>query len=414
MKMKILVSSINFHPDHSGIALYSTDLPVFFSEHGHQVTMVTGFSYYPKWEKRPEDRGRLFQTDQYKGVKVLRGYLYVPRHVTTFKRIVHELSFVFFAMVNFLRAGRQDCIVILSPPLLLGVVGVVFKWFWGAQMVFHIQDLQPDAALSLGMVKPGLLMRTLQRIESFIYKHSTWVATITQGMRDRLLVKGVPSERLGLYHNWIDVAEASSKNSTGRFVAKHPEVKGKFLVTYAGNVGIKQGVDVLVKAAELLQDDPRFHLFIIGEGADRPRLMAIAESKRLRNLTFLPFLSSSEYFEMLGDIHLSFVAQKEKTGNVFFPSKLLGIMAMSKPLLISADLESELGTTVSNRNFGIVVAAGDAMGVADGIRRLGSDLAFCERLGRQGRKAVEAWDRNVVLGDFLKRITSASGRANSN
>ncbi|HWY32842.1 MAG TPA: glycosyltransferase family 4 protein [Candidatus Acidoferrum sp.] len=411
--MKILVSSINFFPDHSGIALYSTDLAVYFAEQGHDVSMVTGFPYYPKWEKRPEDRKRLFQSDQYKGVKILRGYLYVPKRVTTVKRILHELSFVFFALINFFRAGRQDCIVILSPPLLLGLVGVVFKWLWGAQLVFHIQDLQPDAALSLGMVKPGLLIRTLQRIELFIYKHSSWVATITRGMRERLLDKGVPAEKLALYYNWINVEEASSRHSPGRFLARHSDLVGKFIVAYAGNLGIKQGVDVLVEAAELLQNDPRFQLLIIGEGADRPRLMKIAEAKRLRNLTFLPFLTPSEYIDMLCDVQVSFVAQKEKTGNVFFPSKLLGIMAMSKPLLISADLESELATTVGNGNFGLVVAAGDAKGVAGGIRRLESDSELCGRLGQQGRKAVEFWDRKIVLGDFLKRINESSGRSNS-
>lgn len=113
--VKILVSSINFHPDHSGIALYSTDLPVYCAEHGHEVTMVTGFPYYPSWRKSPQDSRRLFGTDEYENVKVLRGYLYVPEEVSTLKRILHELSFVVFAILNFLRAGRHDCIVIFSP-----------------------------------------------------------------------------------------------------------------------------------------------------------------------------------------------------------------------------------------------------------------------------------------------------------
>ena len=99
--MKILVSSINFAPDHSGIALYSTDLPVFLAEQGHTVTVVTGFSYYPSWKKRSEDIGKFFAKETYLGVKVLRGYLYIPNAVTTIKRILHELSFSFFAFLNF-------------------------------------------------------------------------------------------------------------------------------------------------------------------------------------------------------------------------------------------------------------------------------------------------------------------------
>src|SRR5215208_4489340 len=109
--MKILVSSIIFYHDHRGIALYSTDLPVYFEETGHDVTMVTGFPYYPIWEKRLEHRRKLFSTDEYRGVKVLRGYLYVPKKVSTFKRILHEASFSLFAFTNFLRAGRHECVV---------------------------------------------------------------------------------------------------------------------------------------------------------------------------------------------------------------------------------------------------------------------------------------------------------------
>jgi colanic acid biosynthesis glycosyl transferase WcaI len=136
--VRILASSINFYPDHSGIALYSTDMPVYLAEHGHKVTMVTGFPYYPNWRKRPQDCGKLFETEEYMGVRVLRGYLYVPRTISTFHRILHELSFVFLAFFNFFRAGRQECIVVISPPLLLGLVGIVFKYLWRAQLVVHL------------------------------------------------------------------------------------------------------------------------------------------------------------------------------------------------------------------------------------------------------------------------------------
>jgi colanic acid biosynthesis glycosyl transferase WcaI len=404
--MKILVASINFHPEHSGIALYSTDLPLFMAEQGQVVTMVTGFPYYPTWKKRPEDKGRLFSTEIYKNVKTLRGYLYVPTKVTTPKRILHELSFAFFAALNFLRAGRQDCIVVLSPPLLLGVVGVFFKWLWRAQLVFHIQDLQPDAALSLGMVRKGLMIRTLLRIESFIYRHSDWVATISQGMLARLIDKGVPREKLGLYYNWIDVAEAGRQRPAGHFRSKHRAVADKFLVAYAGNIGIKQGVDVLVETAALMQDVPWIHFFIIGDGADRERLLRWAQEKRLNNLTFLPFLSQDDYFDMLQDIDLSFVAQKANTGNVFFPSKLLGIMAMGKPILVSADPGSELATVVSQSGCGLVVPAGDARAAAKQLSGLVENSGEIARIGSRGREAVKAFDRKVVLGAFLNQIRS--------
>jgi colanic acid biosynthesis glycosyl transferase WcaI len=402
--MKILVSSINFAPDHSGIALYSTDLPVYIAEQGHAVTMVTGFPYYPNWRKRPEDQGRLFSTETYKDVRVLRGYLYVPRAVNTLRRIVHELSFNLFAALNFLRAGRQECIVILSPPLLLGLVGVLFAWWWKAQLVFHIQDLQPDAALSLGMVKKGLLIRILLRIEALIYRRSTWVATITRGMWERLVAKGVPQEKLGIYYNWIDVEATARPRPAGRFRSQHPGFQDKFLVAYAGNIGIKQGVDVMVDLAAALADDPGVHFLIIGDGADKPRLMAVAWSRGLRNLTFLPFLGPEPYLDMLQDIDVSFVAQKSGTGNVFFPSKLLGIMAMSKPLLVSADPDSELACVVRESDSGRVAAAGDIPALARAVRDWNTDRASLARIGSNGLQTVRQFDRKVVLQMFLDRI----------
>lgn len=406
--MKILVSSINFHPEHSGIALYSTGLPVYFAEEGHEVTMVTGFPYYPGWKKRPEDKGRLFGTGKYKGVRTLRGYLYVPQHVTTVRRIAHELSFTFFALLNFLRAGRQDCIVIISPPLLLGLVGVLFKYLWKAQLVVHIQDLQPDAALSLGMVKRNLLIRLLIRLESLIYRHASWIATITKSMRENLLGKGVPQEKLAVYYNWIDVAEVSRLNDNvprGRFISRHEQAQGKFTVAYAGNIGVKQGVEVLVELAEASQEYEDVHYFIIGDGAQRVTLEDYVKHMGLENVTFLPFLSQDRYYEMLKDVDVSFVSQKPGAGDVFFPSKLLGIMAMGKPLLISADYGSELSTVISSTECGLVSTPHEKERLLQNLIALYQDPVLRRSLGSNGRQHVQAYDRERILPGFLDRIS---------
>jgi colanic acid biosynthesis glycosyl transferase WcaI len=400
--MKVLVTSINFWPDHSGIALYSTDLPVYLAEKKYEVTMVTGFSYYPKWRKLPKDRRKFFTSEIYEGVRVLRGYLYVPKKVSTIPRIFHELSFVLFAACNFIRAGRHDCIIVISPPLLLGLVGIVFKWLWKSRLVFYIQDLQPDVALALGMVKKGLMIRLLLRIEKFIYAHSDHVATITEGMRRRLLQKGVPFEKLGLYYNWIKVAETSLARESGKFRLQHPEIKEKWMVAYAGNIGIKQGVDILVILAEAMHPFEHVHFVIAGDGADKERLQKLAAEKKLTNLTFLPFLSQPDYFDLLQDIQLSFIAQRKATGDVFFPSKLLGIMAMSKPVLISADKESELACFVRKANSGLTVDVGDVDQLATSVRRLYEDPNLLKELGGNAREAVEQFDREVVLGKFLE------------
>lgn len=404
--MKILLGSQTFHPDHSGIAVYATDMAKYMAEQGHQVTVVTGFPFYPHWKKRVEDRGRFFRCEEHFGVRILRGYLYVPERVTTLKRMIHEASFFAFACLNFLRAPRQDCIIVVSPPLLLGVLGVCFKYLWRCQLVVHVQDLQTDAAKSLSMIRQNWLVGLLFKVERFIYRRSTWVATITPGMWRRLVDKGVAQDKLEICYNWIDVVAASRRQVTGRFRSQYPEIANKFLVAYAGNIGIKQGVDILVRAAEAMRDEPGVQFLIIGEGADKPRLVQFAKERNLENLTMLPFFGDTQedYYDMLRDIDISFVAQKAHAGNVFFPSKLLGIMAMSKPLLVSADLDSELATEIAGAGAGLISAADDVASLVDNIRKLVRSPELVQELGRNGRQKVEEFDRSRVLSGFMLRV----------
>jgi colanic acid biosynthesis glycosyl transferase WcaI len=402
--VRVLVGSQTFQPDHSGIAVYANDLAAYFAENGHEVTVVTGFPFYPEWRKRPEDVGRLMADGSWNGIRVLRNYLYVPKRVTTLGRVLHELSFAMFAILGFLRAGRQDRIVVLSPPLLLAAVAVAFKYLWGARFVVHVQDLPADAALSLKMIRGGRLVRTMMAIERFVYRHSDLVITISDGMHARVLDKGVDPERLAMFPNWIDVSAHAAARPSGRFLARHPELAGKFLVAYAGNVGIKQGLDVLVCAADAARDRPDVHFLIIGDGADLPRIRQLVAERQLANLTVLPFLGTDDYFDMLADVQVSFVAQRAGVGEVFFPSKLLGIMAAGRPLLVSADAGSELARVVGANGCGSVVAAGDGQAVARAAIALADAPDSLRTMSGKARRAVRQFDRPLVLNRLSVRV----------
>jgi colanic acid biosynthesis glycosyl transferase WcaI len=133
-------------------------------------------------------------------------------------------------------------------------------------------------------------------------------------------------------------------------------------------------------------------------------LQKLAAGKNLANLTFLPFLSQPDYFDLLQDIQLCFIAQRKGTGDVFFPSKLLGIMAMSKPVLISADMESELASFVRKNNSGLTVEAGNVGQLAASVQRLFENSILLNELGKNAREAVNQFDRAAVLGKLSKWI----------
>ena len=367
--------------------------------------MVSGFSYYPRWKKLKADQAVLFRTETYNGVKLFRGYLYVPEKVTTLKRILHELSFLCFSFINCLRVGKQDLVIMITPPLLLGVLGLFLKRLWAAPLVVHIQDFALEAAVNLGLVKKNIFIRFMERLERWNYRNADLIVPISEGMKEIVRLKGVDPEKIFTVYNWIDVSEISRNKQQGNFIKNFPELNGKLIIAYAGNIGTKQGIDTLVNLAEATQDNADIHYLIIGEGAEKQKLTQIVLDKNLHNVTLRPFLGKEDYYDMLRNVDISFLAQKSSTGNIFFPSKLLAIMAMARPILLSADPDSELARFITDSNCGLAAPAGDIDTLKQHVEFFLRHPLEREKMGRQGMAAVRRFDRQATLSSYLDKIT---------
>ena len=402
--MKLLVSSMTFAPDHSGISLYATDFAAFAAEQGHQVTVVTTFSWYPKWVKRPEDKGKLFQTDLYKGIKVLRGYLYVPKKVTTLTRMLQEISFILFALINFTRAGRHDTIVLFTTPINLGLVGVLFRKLWGAKLVINVQDLQLDAAKSLGMVGRLPIVEVMNGVEKYSYEHADLVTSISTAMVDIIAKKGIVKEKLYLWPNWINVAEANNQGIKGEFRKKFPKYRDKTIIGYAGNIGIKQGLSVLIDLSKEFKHRDDLIFLIIGQGGDIVNLRTYAQEKQTKNLDFIDFLSQEDYFNFLSDADIVFLSQKKDSGDVYFPSKLLGIMAKEKLIFISADKESEIYRVVTDNKVGASADFGDLAKMQSLLNIYLQEKRQFEPYQKNAYEFVQQFDREFVLKALFKQL----------
>src|SRR5688572_1879232 len=176
---RILVWGINYSPEVTGIAPYNTLLCEFLASRGHRVEMVTTFPYYPAWKKRSGDRGKWFRTETKGAVVVHRSWHYVPRRVTAWRRICHEASFVLTSFLRMLFLSPPDLFVVVSPPLLLGPAAWLIGFIKSAPFLFHVQDLQPDAAMALAMLKKGVLVRGLYRLEGIAYDKAAAVSAIS-------------------------------------------------------------------------------------------------------------------------------------------------------------------------------------------------------------------------------------------
>jgi colanic acid biosynthesis glycosyl transferase WcaI len=398
--MRVIVWGINYAPEFAGIAPHNVALCEFLDAEGHGVEMVTTFAYYPTWEKSAEDRGRLYRTDLVNRIPVHRCWHFVPAWVSALKRILHEGSFVFTSTLRALFLSAPDVFVVVSPPLVLGMAAWLVGKLKRAPFVFHVQDMQPDAAVGLGMLKANWFTKALYGLEAFAYRKAARVSGITPGMLESFRGKGVPESKLIYFPNTIELPSDASPEH-GSFRTRHGFAADDFLAVYSGNLGVKQGLDILLETAPLLRD-PRIHLVICGDGARRETLSARAREMKLTNLRLLPF--ENDYRALLLDADICFITQQIGSGNSFFPSKLLGILAEGRPVVAVSAPESELAVALRQGNFGVNVPPGSGEGLAEVLDALAKDPHRLAEYGVAGRRYVQQFEKGRVMQSFANEL----------
>lgn len=406
--MRVVVWGINYAPEITGIAPHNVALCEFLREQGVEVEMVTTFAYYPAWRKDPRDRHLLYRTDVINGVPVHRCWHFVPERVSAWKRIVHEATFITTSTLRVLSLKRADVYVIPSPPLLLGMAAWFVTRWKRAPFIFHVQDLQPDAAVGLGMLKTGWFTRALYWLEAFAYRKAARVSGISPEILAAFRRKGVPESKLILFPNAIALPDEPEIPARGRFRSKQGFSPDEFLAIYAGNLGIKQGLDILLEAAELLRADRNIRIVIAGDGAAREQLEREARSRNLANVSMLPLHFGEEYKELLVDADVSLITQQSGSGNAFFPSKLLVTLAYASPVVTVADEGSALADAVQEGGFGRNLPPGNAAELARTFRELAQDRPLLRSWGANGRSYVERFERGKVLRDFYKQLEAVA------
>jgi colanic acid biosynthesis glycosyl transferase WcaI len=394
---RLILLGINYSPEVTGIAPYNEMLAEWLVQRGWDVEVITAFPYYPSWKKLPGDKGKLYRREDVDGVIVHRVWHYVPSKVTALKRMLHEASFIFSASLRLFTLRRPDVLFVVSPPLPLGVTAAFYRWLRAVPTVFHVQDLQPDAAVGLGMLHPGWLTKLLYRLEKFAYDKASRVSGISPGMMNAFSRKGVDGSKSLFFPNPVEFPDSDTIPPRGRFRKAHDIPEGSFLVSYSGNLGIKQGLGQIIEAAARLKDESAVRFVICGDGAMRQTLAEAVAERGLANLTVLPLNSLAFYHALLVDSDLCLVTQQANSGAAFFPSKLLNIMAFARPVLAVADEGSVLAAICREEGCGRLVASDDAQAFAEEILRGKDDREGLEAIAARGHAFVGRFQRREVL-----------------
>jgi colanic acid biosynthesis glycosyl transferase WcaI len=407
--LRLTVVGLNFHPEQVGIGVYTTDMCRFIAKRGHDVTVVTGFPFYPEMRAHERYRGRRAFTEVIDGMTVHRCWTVVPRTWTGAARIRQELVFSAAAAARLATLRRPDVLVAVAPLLGAAVAAGVISRVRGVPLAVHVQDLQVDAAAGLGIVRNRLLLRALERAERWLYGTADAVTALDEPMRARILAKGVPADRVGVFPNWVDHAPAPDPAGAAAFRAEHG-LEDRFLVVYSGSMGVKHGLRLVLDVAAGA-DDPGVRFLLIGDGVERPHLEREARVRGLNNVTFLPLQPLARMPAVLSATDLSLIPQRPEVRDRVVPSKLLRVLAGGVPILAATHADSGLAEVVRASGAGEVVAPGDAAGVWQAVRELKRCPERRREMARLGQAyAARTFGREAVLSAYVDRLEALARR----
>jgi colanic acid biosynthesis glycosyl transferase WcaI len=406
---KILVIGINYLPEMIGCSRYTSDLVRFIAGADCRTEVVTAPPHYPGWEVQSPYRARSYKTERTGNVTVIRCPIFTKRNGGGLWRMIAPMTFGVSSLPAILWRAirfRPDVILCVFPTLFAAPAAVLARRLTGASLVYHVQDLEVDAAFAVGHLNAPWLHRVGLAFEWRMLGAADRVISISQRMCDRIAAKGVPSERISLVRNWVDTKQIHPRGDGAGFRRRHAVPADAFTVMYAGHVGAKQALEVLLDAARLCHATPRLSFIIAGDGPMKSPLMATYAD--LSNVVWLPLQPECELCDMLNAADVHVLPQRRSAADLVLPSKLGGMLASGKRLIIAADRGTELADLLDGA--ATLVPPEDPAALADAVMHAfdqpDPDATLAARLS-----LAAALDRNVLLQQFQSLLTSTAETA---
>ena len=400
--MRILVLGINYAPERTSVAPFTTGLCEHLAAQGHEVTVITAFPYYPEWRVWDDYRGRLWRSETLNRVRLLRVWHYVPRRPSRlFHRLAYDASFSAHAFFRGLWTGKCDLIYCVSPPPLAAVAGYALSKLKGVPYVIKLTDLASDAAIATGIVRSPFKIRIARAIERLIYDRAARIVCLCEGFIAKLAERRVPSNKLHLIPDWADTESVRPLAGVSPFRSSSGVAENKFLVLHTGNMGKKQDLLNIVRAADLSRGELDLVWMLVGEGEERQLIENERQSRALANLKLLPLQPVELLQQVYSAADVLVLNQKASVKEAVIPSKLLTYMAAGRPVLAAVSEESEAARHIRASRCGFIVQPENPKALVEGVSLLRQNPSLRLELGANGRKyALEHFTKSRVLQDY--------------
>lgn len=403
--MRILIYSYNYYPEPIGIAPLMTELAEGLVKRGHSVRVITGMPNYPEREIYEGYRGKWYLEEQKNGVIIQRCYLRVKSQPNLIDRLLLELSFVVSSLPQALNGWRPDIILLTVPPLLVSLPAALLGFIYNCPVVLNVQDILPEAAVRVGLLKNQFMIRILSVIEKFAYRTSHTITVIADGFTNNLLKKGVPAHKIVCIPNWVNtkfIRPLPTENNPWKIAHN---LNDKFLVLYSGNIALTQGLETVIDAAVKLHHIPKIAFAIAGESKALAKLQEYCQKSGADNVILLPLQPRDKLPQMLSAADIGLVLQKRNIISFNMPSKIPLLLASGRPIIASVPASGTAARAIKKSGAGIVVEPESPTALANAIFHLYSHPNKVTKLSEKAIKSVKDYSFEQALEKYETLFT---------
>ncbi len=413
--MKILYVSQYFPPEMGAPAARAAELSRHWARMGHEVTVLTGFPNHPTGIVPKEWRSRLHRlhySETVNGVHVVRTWLWPLPNRKAHERIRNYTSFCVSAAVSGLPLCKPDFVIATSPQLLCALAGWWIAFWKRVPFIFEVRDLWPESLAAVGAGGEGtLLHRTLGAIAGFLYRHAESIVVVSPAFKDHLMrYWNVPETKISIVENGVETDLFRFDPAAAAEVRKQLKVEDRFLICYIGTMGNAHGLETLIAAAEEMQTAlPGAMFLLIGEGAEKERIVELAAGRGLSNIQFLGQQPRERIPAYVSAADLCLVMlKKTELFKTVIPTKLLEYMACERPVIVAVDGQAR--RIVEEAGAGVFVEPENSGALVQAIHDLAEDPARRRQMGTSGRQyIVNSFSRKKTAWDYIAVLETLRG-----
>jgi len=402
-KVRVLFLSHFYPPEMGGAAARISGLAKWLTKFGHEVTVITGYPSYPTGKVYPEYKDKKNKIEFIDGVKILRSRVLPVSYQSVLVRLLNYFTLFFTSLWTGMRKKSNfDIVIASSPPLTIGILGLILSKVYKIPWIIDIRDIWPDVAVEAGMLKEnGVIHKLSRKLADCLYKHATHITPVTNRKLEKINKYNIHISKISLVCNGVDfdlIDNAKQKDWRGEL-----GLENKFILAYAGLIGKAQGVKVIIETAIRLKEETDIHFLIVGEGVEKQKLHDYVVSLGLNNITFLPSQLKELIPSLLNTSDIALIPLVNDRLLDAVPSKLLEAWACKLPVILIAG--GEAADIVFKARGGIVVGSNNVEEITTRILKLKDSPELMTQYSKNGYNYVSKnYDRKSLARTMEKVI----------